>query len=192
MTKKRKNLVLIIIGIIIALLATYFIIKHFEKPELPFNKVELEYNNMIYNTTGVDYLDTILHVSLNQMDISGALIWLRPMDDLKLNVGGYNAEDFDLKATVIQSETNRKNYLLILDVDERRTSNIMFISHEVIHIKQMETGKFSAFRDSAIFDGKIYYINELPEYTMRPWEYEAFELTPFLTGKVGDILIKER
>lgn len=66
----KSNILKILVGIILVLLVAFIIYKLNPEDE-SFNKVQLSYNNHIYNEKYDTYYDTVLNVAMDQMGLSG-------------------------------------------------------------------------------------------------------------------------
>ena len=63
---------------------------------------------------------------------------------------------------------------------------LFILSHELIHLEQMHTGKLVYLTNNSIeFDGKIYKNIEKMDYDSRPWENEAHEKGELLMYKIS-------
>jgi hypothetical protein len=161
----KKNVILIVIGVIVIILITILIIK--SSKDKPFNKVELSDSNIITNVNGQfpSYYDTIVNVAMEQTDLSGYDVYLLPLSD---NAKGQF--DGELKAHIRYQDNNF--YLYTIDLG--RSEAIEVLSHEVIHMDQYVSKDLIYSNNTLTWKGNVLELNSI-EYTQRPWEKDAFD-----------------
>jgi hypothetical protein len=148
-----------------------------------FNKVELNGNNFIRNKTQLKYLDTVLKVGLDVLEINGVIIFARP---ITIKSEG----DLVLKAHIVSAETPEgiaKQFLM--EIDKSHKGDIIgSISHELIHLQQYHSGDLKVSENYVIWKGDT-LVDNIPEYFDRPWEIEAKEEGRALEREIRGILI---
>jgi len=163
-----------IIGILILIVIVWLIIIG-NKPRY-FNQVELSNDNYIKNKTEMKYLDTILSVGLNELQIKGVTIYVRGIS-IKKNLG-----DLELKGHIIGIGNQ---YLLEID-KVSKSEVISILSHELIHLHQMNSGDLMVTEKYVIW--KHDTLSDIKSYENREWEIEAFGLGEKLEKKINDVL----
>jgi hypothetical protein len=169
MSKKIKNIVLIILSLI--MLVTFFYVINLiqeKRDSRPFNHYEFPETLVIKNYT--DYrADTIcLYLAhkilgLDTVDIS--ITYMPP----HINAG--KIEYFGL-VEKINFGTNK--FLILLSKDKISFSKLKtFLCHEFVHIDQYVRGDLELFGSFAIWKGDTIYPKEV-DYMNRPFEKEAF------------------
>jgi predicted metallopeptidase len=188
-----------IIGVVVLLLIIFSVVRYSKKQafyekiqsalkfgiykEQTFNRIDIETTNLIANRTDRNYLDSIVYVGLNEMNLDSVAITIRQISPEVQAMFDSNSQ---LKAHIIGKENQ---YIIFVD-DMSRDEAIKVLSHELIHLKQYYTKKLILEKDKVIWDGKEIYqseINEI-EYKQRPWEAEAFAGQRGLENKIREIL----
>ena len=177
MTKKNRNIVIIVLVILLAVLATVLITYR----EKTFNIIELGKENAVLNRTDKLYLDTIVSVGLNELGIAGITVLIDPLEK-ELTTG-----EFEIQAHIIGTQ----NQFIIFTNEFSREKALEVMSHELIHLQQYNTGRLVKTDGGVIWEG--YYIESIGEipYMSRPWELEAFVLGENLKRTLRVILIKK-
>lgn len=197
--KKMKKVYKWIIGVIILLLIIFSVVRYNKKQvfyekiqsalkfgiykEQTFNRIDIETTNLIANRTDRDYLDSIIYVGLNQMNLDSVAITIRQISPEVQAMFDSNSQ---LKAHIIG-----KGNQYIIFVDEMgRDEAIKVLSHELIHLNQYYTKKLILEKDKVIWEGREIYQTEIDEmrYEARPWEAEAFAGQRGLENKIREIL----
>jgi hypothetical protein len=189
-----------IIGIIILLLVIFSVVKYNKKQafykklenalqfgiyrEKTFNIIDIQTTNMVSNRTDRDYLDSIVYVGLNEINLDSSIaITIRQISPEVQEM--YDSE-LQLKAHII----GKGNQYIIFVDEMSRGEAIKVLSHELIHLKQYYTKKLILEKDKVYWDDEEMYqteINEI-EYERRPWEAEAFAGQRGLENKIIEIL----
>ena len=176
-----KNIWKKIIWFILVLLSIIFgIWKIITYKDKPFNKVEIEYNNFIHNTTNMKFLDTILHVGLNEFKIDSTQILIRLLTN---DVLPPIKEDIEYKAII--QDFGKKYILWIVKLNKKESFTV--ISHELVHIKQYYYGELSILNGVPLWKDEIFDINTV-DYFNRPWEKEAFNKQGMISKNFKKIL----
>jgi len=188
-----------IIGIIILLLVIFSVVRYNKKQafyekiknalqfgvyrEQTFNRIDIQTTNMVSNRTDIDYLDSIVYVGLNEMNLDSIAITIRQISP---DVQAMFDSESQLKAHII----GKGNQYIIFVDEMSRDEAIKVLSHELIHLKQYYTKKLILEKDKVYWDGEEIYQREIneTEYQRRPWEAEAFAGQRGLENKIREIL----
>ena len=188
-----------IIGIVVLLLIIFSVVRYNKKQafyekiqnalqfgvykEQTFNKINIQTTSMVANRTDRDYLDSIVYIGLNEMNLDSIAITIRQISP---EVQAMFDSETQLKAHIIGNENQ---YIIFVD-EMSRDEAIKVLSHELIHLKQYYTKKLILEKDKVIWDGKEIYQSEINEtkYEQRPWEAEAFAGQRGLENKIREIL----
>lgn len=174
----RVNKLIFVIVAILLTIIIYFLLTY---KEASFNKVEIVKSNGILNRTEDLYLDTIVHVGLKELNISGITILINPLEE-KLTSG-----EFEIEAHIVGNQ----NQFIIFTQSFNRRKAIEVISHELIHLNQYRTERLVKLGSTIVWEGIPYPLIGLLPYLDRPWEVEAFVLGEELKDKVNLILLKK-
>lgn len=158
-----KNTWKYIIGFVIILGIVYGIYKLNNKSERYFNKIEISKKNFIRNGTNKTYIDTIIHVGLNYLELEGVVVNIRPLtiDD---------RDDIEIKAHVVYDGANS----YIIEVSNlNRVEMVEVLSHELIHITQFYSGRLGKTDVGVIWNNKLILYDNIPPYEEREWEILA-------------------
>lgn len=173
-----KKIVLIAL---LSLVAVFVIYKVATYTEPVFKQVKLNTNNnQVYNSTGVNYMDSIVYVGLDQMHIDGVRVVIRPLIKPK------SSEDMTFKAHIVATDYN----YIIFTGSYPRAEALTVLTHELIHLHQYHTGRL------VVKDNKITWQGDTSDmdtwlsvsYSNRPWEQEAFKEQGELRDKVKKVL----
>lgn len=168
-------------GIILALL--FFIIStmHLSKDDLPeFKEVDYKINNFVDNRTKEPYYTDIINLGLNELNIKNSYIRIVNSDSEE-----FIGDNWELKAKV-----NGKGYFYIITIyNLSKRESIEVLSHELIHIKQLYSGTLRIQDEKVFFKGRSWELNNIPPYSYRPWENEAYEVSLFLENHITNLLI---
>ena len=164
---------------VIVVIALIFLI--INSSERKFQTYEFTPNNYILNTTKPLYLDTILHIGLNELNISDVSVLIEPMPDR------YHIDtNWDLGAFVIGNEAQ----FIIFIKEYDRDTYINILSHEIIHIKQYNDGRLKHENGCVTWKEHEYTDAEVMDmpYDQREWEIEAFMEGRTLANKIREKL----
>jgi predicted metallopeptidase len=188
-----------IIGVVILLLIIFLVVRYNKKQafyekiqnalkfgiyrEQTFNRIDIQTTNLIANRTDRNYLDSIVYVGLNEMNLDSVAITIRQISPEVQAMFDSNSQ---LKAHII----GKGNQYIIFVDEMSRDEAIKVLSHELIHLKQYYTKKLILEKDKVYWDGKEIYQREINEtkYEQRPWEAEAFNGQRGLENKIREIL----
>jgi len=179
-----KNTIIKYAGIILLILLIIFgIYKLATTKEKTFRLVNIEKNNFIQNKTDKPYLDSIVHVGMNELGVSGTYIIIRP---LTKEVKQQFSNELQFKAHI---KGLGKQYVIWID-DMDRSETILVLSHELIHLRQYYNGKLVVSNDTIKWNNQIIPLTELStiEYNARPWEIEAFQEQKYLDIDIRKVL----
>lgn len=165
------------------LLFIFGIYKLYTRKERTFKIVQIDKNNFIQNKTDKPYLDSIVHVGMNELGINGTYIIIR---SLTKETKKQFSTDIELKAYI---KGLGKQYVIWVD-DMGRDETITVLSHELIHLRQYYNGKLVVSDGLIKWNNQIIPVNELStiEYNVRPWEIEAFQEQRYLDIDIRKVL----
>jgi len=177
---KNKNLIWIILGIILLSLIIYLV----TLPEKQFRVVTFTPTSYVINRTDTSYLDTIVHIGLNELGIDNISVIIREMDSPKVIEGDYDTQGF-----IVSRLGGGRDYLIFLKKGMDRYKAIEVLSHELIHLKQYNNRDLILLGVGHLsWMGTEYKdISTIP-YMEREWEKEAFSESPELKESIKDIL----
>ena len=171
---KKLAILLSIIGIVTV---TILSLTNDDREEY-FSQIELPTTNTVVNTLDrLHYYDTILAVGMDGAGLSGVTVVINDMTDAAKNQ--FNGE---LKAHI--RLFNGVYYLFVGALD--RGEAIQVMAHEIVHIKQYQSGELLYENGDVIWQGEIYTLEE--EYERRPWERDAFEKQNSIESIILNIL----
>lgn len=171
-------------GVIILLLLVIFgIYKLSTRKERTFKIVQISKNNYIQNKTDKPYLDSIIHVGMNELGIDSTYIIIKPLTE---ETKKQFSNELDLKAHI--KGLGRQYVIWVDDMD--REESITVLSHELIHLRQYYNGKLVVSNELIKWNDQIIPVNELStiDYNARPWEIEAFQEQKYLDIDIRKIL----
>jgi hypothetical protein len=173
-----KKIALILLGIGIITTITLALIN--DDSEEYFKPVELPTTNSVVNSLGrLHYYDTILAVGLDAAGINGVTVVINDMTD-----AARNQFSGELKAHI--RKFNGVYYLFAGALN--RSEAIEVMSHEIIHIKQYESGELAYENEKLEWQGEDYTFALEGEYERRPWEIEAFNKQGTIESSILNIL----
>ena len=182
MSDKKKYLLFLGLIIVIDLILWFSLSFHSSY----YNKVELSGNNLIVNKTEYSYMDTVVSVGLDKMNIKEVSVTITHLtDDIKEKFEG--DEPISLNAAIVGNENQFIIYVSNMD----REHCIVPLSHEIIHLNQFNKGKLQVILpDKIMWDGIVLTtetIKTIP-YGQRSWEEEAFKFENHLGKLIEDEL----
>lgn len=157
---KNKNLFWIILTVVLAVLILILI----NTKEKTFQRIPFSNENLVGNRASKEYLDTIVSVGLDLLEIEGVSVLIKDMTK-SVEIG-----DYEVEAYIIG---NNKQYIIMMK-DMSRDKAIEVISHELIHLQQIEKFKLIKYKDSLMWLNTIYKNPKDIPYGDREWEREAF------------------
>jgi uncharacterized membrane protein len=174
----EKNKIILIVGIILIFIGLVLIIT---SKEAYFEKVELSSNNLVANRSELAYVDSIVKVGLDSLEIKGVAIIVRPMSKELLN-SFKDKEELDLAASI---RGKNGQYILYVKKTNRREA-IEVVAHELIHLQQYQSRDLVLYKDYVIYKKDTFKGSE--PYQNRLWEVEAFKEGPKLARKIVEEL----
>jgi len=145
-----------------------------------FNHIELPTNNSIINSLDrLHYYDTILAVGLDAAGLNNITIVINDITD-----AAKNQFTGELKAHI--RKFNGIYYLFAGALS--RSEAIEVMAHEIVHIKQYESGELAYENEKLEWQGEDYTFALEGEYERRPWEVEAFSKQSIIESSILSIL----
>ena len=173
--KNKKPL--LIVGLILLLTIILLLVLNKEQT---FKIISFSNNNGVRNSVDREYLDTIVQVGLDKLDIRGVTVLIQPMKrDIEIG-------DYDVEAYIVG---NNKQYIIFIN-PMGRDKSIEVLSHEIIHLFQTEKGQLQKRMNYIIWEGDTIQNPGDIEYGERPWEREAFTYGRILEREIRKELIK--
>jgi hypothetical protein len=171
----------IVAGILLLLIIGYFILRPTE--ERYFDKITIPPTSVVTNFTNDAYLDTIVHVGLNILEIDTVFIQIRILDSNTVSIDADN----EILAGIMSGKGNQ--YVIVVRKNDSRYENIEKISHELIHLRDYHNKTLILFDNyGAIYGDKEWEDFRTMEYKQRPWEAAAFKEGPKLANKIREKL----
>lgn len=180
----KKNYVIIILILLFILLVV--ILSRRSSTYSYFDKNEFLAENTVINVTNFDYLDTIVHNTLNHYEIKGQVVVVRLLDE-KIKKLFSIPPNITYSGFIVYSYPN--NYTIFITGDNR-LNHIEIIAHEVVHLKQYHENRLvldSFSKNHISFDGVVYDLDKI-DYFDRPWETEAFSQQKVLFDTLMNVL----
>lgn len=163
----KETLVTLLKYFILPLLVVGLILLAILYKEAPYKQTILnKHASVVFNTTDKSYLDSVVYVGLDHLNITDVIMVIRPMSESKAKVDN----DMMLKAHIVGDD---RSYVMYVG-DLNRSEAITVISHELIHLHQYYTNKLQVVNGLVIWQQEPVDINEV-SYKDRPWEVEAFQ-----------------
>lgn len=171
----RKTLIILLSTLMVLGLILFLVINVSAKEEEYFNQIELSENNIITNSNGVAFYDTIISVGLDEAGLYGVSVVVSELTSGAKEQFTYG----ELKAHV---RYFNGVFYLFLDKNDRRES-IEIISHEIVHMVQYKSGQLIYENGELYWEGQKYDLENM-DYDNRPWERDAFSRETDLGMKV--------
>ena len=150
-----------------------------------YNKVILPDKNSVLNQTNQKYLDTLVLIGLEELQIENVEVEIKTLTDEVQQQFGDNS--YTLNAAIVG---NKYQFILYI-TDMPRSSATETIAHELIHLQQYHTEKLKILNQTQLrWDGKVLdkEIFAYIPYEQREWEIEAFRNQTTLKDKINKIL----
>ena len=152
------------------------------KPEKTFRTIELSNKNFVSNRGSRTYLDTIVQVGLDKLEIEGEVVMVKNKLETK-DLGN----DYETEAYIIYKEGQS---IIFVKPNISRIKAIEVISHELVHLDQYRTERLKVLNLGLVcWENDTIDLLEIP-YNKRPWEEEAFNYGPLLEEDIKNILYK--
>jgi len=149
----------------VMVLITVLIISLLSK-EKTFEYKPISKDNLVWSRTTKNYLDTIVSVGLDILDVKGVSVHIKDMDK-DVEVGEYT---IDAYINGIPTQ-----YIIHVNTKLSRDVSINVMAHELIHLLQIERGDLVQGKNSVIWMGKIYNDPKSIPYLSREWELQAYK-----------------
>lgn len=184
MEKENKIITLIIFIIVSLILFVILLDRHREKN---INTYEFPSSLSVKNYTDLKRADTVSMIILNKIfkydSINLNIYYLqKEMKNDEIEIFGY-----------IQNDPKPYNYSIFLKRGINKYQVMKFLSHELIHLDQMERGDLITQTNNykfAIYCGDTIKFNEV-EYMKRPYEIEAHAKDNDIYKKLISLLYKK-
>ena len=165
-----KTKTIIIIFLIIAILALVIYLNKGSK-ETTFKEVELpETSNYVGNHTDLKYIDTVIYLGINKLNIEGVFVNVLNMNkEVRDNFTKQTGQE--LRACIIGEGYQ---YAIFVDESMGRDESLVILSHELYHLQQYHSKRLVVLDNGIVnWEGEKMDVMSLP-YNDRPWEKEAF------------------
>lgn len=150
------------------------------QPTTHYKQIDLVEANDIINTTELNYLDTVVHVGMNELDLMGVKVLIQPMSD-RIRNQFETAEGMELEAYVAEW---MDGYTICVNPNLGHERAIEVMSHELIHLQQYHSKDLVVGDDTIVlWMGQRYDVLGLP-YSDRPWERAAFSSQRELANRI--------
>jgi predicted metallopeptidase len=172
-----KKIIIIVLSVLLLGLILLLLLK--TNKERYFESVELSENNTIINFSKHQYIDTVVSVGLDILNIKDNYVTVRDIPE-QIVESFKKQNDLDLGASVIGAN----DQYIIYTNEMSRTTSTKIISHELIHLEQYDSGRLRVIGNGVvIWEGKEINVLDIP-YNDRPWEVEAFKRQDDLEKKL--------
>lgn len=180
MNKQNRNRIILVVVMIIIIVGLV-LISHNKKTTY-FEKVTVPTDNEVYNRTNHSYMDTIILIGLDELNIKGVAVLITP---LTIPVNGI--EGIEINAFIRRYSSTK----YLIEIGEFSRSMVMdILSHELLHLHQYHTQRLQINSTSIKWYDRV-YIDDIPTYFKRPWEIEAEGLGRILEVKIKSRLYKD-
>jgi len=102
-----------------------------------YQPVILSENNDITNTTIWTYLDTVVSVGLDELDVKGTPVLIQPMNE-RMRSRFESSEGMELEAYIAEW---MEGYTICVNKDLGRSRAIEIMAHELLHLAQYQKGR---------------------------------------------------
>jgi len=181
----KKKTIFIIIGVIIGLALIIFLLTKI--PKRQFNTFEFPDTMIVEDHTNTRMSDTITMVMLNKiLGYDTIEIHIYPMPDV------FDDDDIEYIAFIAQVPFQQYKYTIFLQPRAGFGKMMGAISHELIHLKQYESGLLQLLPDNSgyIWEGDTVMAGDV-DYFDRPYEIEAHNEGQKLQRELKKILYKK-
>jgi predicted metallopeptidase len=172
-----KKIITIVLSILLLGLIIFYLVK--SNKEKYFESIELSDNNTITNFSSHKYVDTVVSLGLDVLNIKDNYVTIRDVPE-QIVESFKKQNDMDLGASIIGANDQ---YIIYINEMSRATST-KIISHELIHLEQYDSNRLRVIGNGVvIWEGKEMNVLDIP-YNDRPWEREAFKRQDELEKKL--------
>lgn len=178
-----KKIVKYVIFFLILLTILYFVTrkkeyKHYDFPDT------LNVNSNV----DIEYVDTMAMIVLNK---------IYEIDTIDLSIIGMPSsfnhkrydDDLHIYGFIIKNNYKDNKYIIFLSDRVYRSNIKKIISHELIHLKQMQDGKLEVMDNKYIWKKDTFYYDKI-NYNRRHYEIEAFKDQYKIKNKLNELLYK--
>ncbi len=177
----KSKIVNYLIGIAIIALVLY-VVSTSRKDE--YKAIPLSTHNHIVNETDKKYLDTVVSATLDQLQLKGIHVTIKPLSEVVINSFD---KGFNLRATI---RGNSSHYTIYVNPDLKQNESTRVIAHELVHLVQYETKELEIKGGGVVYwRGKQVDLAHL-SYEERMWERIAFDQEGELNAQVRDKILK--
>ena len=179
MVKKftMKKTIIIVLSVLLLGFILFLLIK--TNKEKYFETIELTENNNITNFSKHQYVDTVVSVGLDVLNIKDNYVTIRDIPE-QIVESFKKQNDMDLGASIVGADDQ---YIIYIN-EMSRTTSTKIISHELIHLEQYDSNRLRVVGNGVvIWEGKEMNVLDIP-YNDRPWEREAFKRQDDLEKKL--------
>lgn len=149
-------------------------------PVTSYKPVVLTERNEVINTSEWDYLDTVLHVGMDQLGLQGVRILVQPMN-ARIKNKFEESEGVELEAYIAEW---MYDYTICVNGNLGHEHAIDVIAHELIHLAQYKNKELIVTDGTVVlWMGEKYDVLGIP-YNDRPWERDAFANQRALAGSI--------
>lgn len=172
-----KKTIIIVLSILLLGLILFYVIK--TSKEEYFRPYELSENNTVTNFSKYKYIDTVVSIGLDVLNIKNNYVTIRDVPE-QIVESFKKQNDMDLGASIIGVNDQ---YIIYIN-ELSRTTSTKIMSHELIHLEQYDSGRLRVIGSGLIiWEGKEMNVLDMP-YNERPWEKEAFRRQDDLEKKL--------
>jgi hypothetical protein len=179
MVKKftMKKTIIIVLSVLLLGFILFLLIK--TNKEKYFETIQLTENNNITNFSKHQYVDTVVSVGLDVLNIKDNYVTIRDVPE-QIVESFKKQNDMDLGASIVGTDDQ---YIIYINEMSRITST-KILAHELIHLEQYDSGRLRVIKNGVvIWEGKEMNVLDIP-YNDRPWEREAFKRQDDLEKKL--------
>jgi predicted metallopeptidase len=136
-----------------------------------------ENNNTVVNVTKWDDIDLYSQFALDKLNVGGVSVVVTYIPNKM--VQQYEQENnVYLEGFIVELSLNRFQILINKDLSVFNLRRVVF--HEIIHLKQVTSGRLVTCNADLIeFEKNSYYVKYVP-YRYRPWEMEAYKYEKYM------------
>lgn len=179
----KQYRILIIIIIIVLIVYILLATKKKEMKKFTFPKEIVVFNNTKYKG-----IDTMAMVVLNK---------IMKFDSIHMNIysirdGLFDTGDIEILAYVEKNQFKLHEYNLYIAKKLSGVSVEKIISHEMLHVQQIESGKLiqsDFFKLFSIYNNDTIYYAKIP-YNLRAFEIDAFAIEGNVSNELNKLLYK--
>jgi hypothetical protein len=172
-----KKIIIIVLSVLLLGLIIFYLVK--SSKEKYFESIELSENNTITNFSSHRYVDTVVSVGLDLLNIKDNYVTIRDVPE-QIVESFKQQNDMDLGASIIGA---KDQYIIYINKMSKTTST-KIISHELIHLEQYDSDRLRVIGNGVVmWEGREINVLDIP-YNDRPWEKEAFKRQDDLEKKL--------